>query len=396
MTTPAINIDAQQYVDGSEVHYKYGAEIFSVPHPDQVHRRFVNVRPESHSNPKSISGWRAPSNWSHHGISTLSYPFTSLKVWFDYTDLSFAIYSDGAGWQGDVPQLQPFPDYLERSAVNRALLKLKQQTVNLATNFAERRQLENLTFDTMNRIVSSIHAFRTNSPSDWRQLLKIANLRKETKHVPQAWLECQYGWNPLLQDVHDAAQSLNKTEGNGDSYRASVKTTGRDVQTWIYIKHAYLPYDGVPYYEVKCSQTSRCLVHLDYVMENPLLANLAQLGLTNPADLVWEELPYSFVIDWFLPIGNYLQAFDADLGWSFKGGSISYDRKASGDAGYVTPGTNTGIEILNVEPFHWEEYIFGRVAYADSPTPEYPSLKNPLKGYTHFSEAMSLLVGAFH
>lgn len=31
-------------------------------------------------------------------------------------------------------------------------------------------------------------------------------------------------------------------------------------------------------------------------------------GLTDPASIVWERIPYSFVVDWFLPIGNFLQS----------------------------------------------------------------------------------------
>lgn len=31
-------------------------------------------------------------------------------------------------------------------------------------------------------------------------------------------------------------------------------------------------------------------------------------GLYDPASVVWEKLPYSFVADWFLPISSYLQA----------------------------------------------------------------------------------------
>jgi hypothetical protein len=31
------------------------------------------------------------------------------------------------------------------------------------------------------------------------------------------------------------------------------------------------------------------------------------LGLTDPLSVVWEIIPYSFVVDWFLPVGTYLE-----------------------------------------------------------------------------------------
>jgi len=36
----------------------------------------------------------------------------------------------------------------------------------------------------------------------------------------------------------------------------------------------------------------------------------ALLGLTDPASLAWEKLPWSFVIDWIIPAGNYLEAIN--------------------------------------------------------------------------------------
>jgi hypothetical protein len=33
------------------------------------------------------------------------------------------------------------------------------------------------------------------------------------------------------------------------------------------------------------------------------------LGLVNPAEIAWEVVPYSFVVDWFLPIGSYISAW---------------------------------------------------------------------------------------
>jgi hypothetical protein len=47
-----------------------------------------------------------------------------------------------------------------------------------------------------------------------------------------------------------------------------------------------------------------CNVRID----NPALATAQAVGLTNPALVAWELVPYSFVIDWFLPIGNWLTA----------------------------------------------------------------------------------------
>jgi hypothetical protein len=36
-----------------------------------------------------------------------------------------------------------------------------------------------------------------------------------------------------------------------------------------------------------------------------------QLGMLDPASVVWEIVPYSFVVDWFVPFGTYLSNLNA-------------------------------------------------------------------------------------
>jgi hypothetical protein len=50
----------------------------------------------------------------------------------------------------------------------------------------------------------------------------------------------------------------------------------------------------------------------------------ARLGLLNPAEVIWELVPFSFVADWFLPIGDYLSALDAPMRFSHVGGTIGH------------------------------------------------------------------------
>jgi hypothetical protein len=35
---------------------------------------------------------------------------------------------------------------------------------------------------------------------------------------------------------------------------------------------------------------------------------LSRINLGNPAEWIWERIPFSFVVDWVLPVGNFVQA----------------------------------------------------------------------------------------
>lgn len=51
-----------------------------------------------------------------------------------------------------------------------------------------------------------------------------------------------------------------------------------------------------------------CRMGMDCVVRNPNLHLASQLGLTNPASVAYELVPYSFVLDWVLPLGPFLSS----------------------------------------------------------------------------------------
>lgn len=114
-----------------------------------------------------------------------------------------------------------------------------------------------------------------------------------SKTPASAWIELQYGWKPLLEDVHGAAQFLAKqlefplvkTYKVQKRKRLTTTTTGGTL-------------GAASYGETRGQLIARLSE-----------ASVAQLsGLLDPASVAWELLPWSFVVDWFIPIGSYLAA----------------------------------------------------------------------------------------
>jgi len=105
------------------------------------------------------------------------------------------------------------------------------------------------------------------------------------------WLAFSYAWSPLVQDAYGAARHLAYTLNRPLllKYRTSLSVAG-------YFNPGSVQGIGEVY-------TRKSIIanvsHIDEV---------GLIGLKDPASLAWELLPYSFVIDWFIPIGNYLEA----------------------------------------------------------------------------------------
>lgn len=112
----------------------------------------------------------------------------------------------------------------------------------------------------------------------------------DSRRASAFWLEYHFAIVPLLQTVFDSVEQLRS------GYDTRRKTASQNGAT-------YGLYAGV---------------------SSPGVENLSRLGLLNPASLAWDLLPFSFVIDWFLPIGTILRWIGAkrDVGkiyaWSAK------------------------------------------------------------------------------
>jgi hypothetical protein len=216
--------------------------------------------------------------------------------------------------------------------------------------------------------------------------------------VPQAWLELQYGWKPLLTDIFGACTALSQLESSQDAYRIGVNGKASEVVSDQWTKRGS---NGTNLfgYLVDRRISHACNVRLDCQMVHPTLATLAQLGITNPALLVWEKIPYSFVIDWAVPVGDYLSLLDATFGWKFLSGSIgkiSRLREYSARPTQLTKVTNPNFTYYGVSggPFFNESFASTRAVYSSFPSPRIPSFKNPLS-LDHVANALSLLVAAF-
>lgn len=63
-------------------------------------------------------------------------------------------------------------------------------------------------------------------------------------------------------------------------------------------------------------------------VSNPNLALMNRMGIVNPQYWLWDSTPWSFMIDWFLPVGSFLSNLTATVGLTLDGASITRTRSA--------------------------------------------------------------------
>jgi len=339
--------------------------------------------------------WRPPTPYTRY-VREGYCDTTELALRLESSN-SLAIRSGAHSYSGFYTSVPPpFPQYLVDRAVSKCLDKLKNDHVNLGQAFAERKQTDELIGGNARRIAENIEsgwAGRLKAlEKDLRRARGPRQIRIILNLISAARLEIAYGWIPLMQDSFGAVQHLSEREKEANRAIITVKARAKETSfESSSVGWGYRSYSGLVdrHREIE----HQVLVRLDYYKDNGLLHELAQLGITNPASLAWELTPFSFVVDWFFPIGDYLNRLDATLGLSFKGGSAS---KKTTVKVKPTNGrcTNTGLSTSIVIPSgKGRMMLFNRNVYGSSPMVPPPSFK-PGGNLSHVYNGAALIAQA--
>lgn len=282
-----------------------------------------------------------PFNTFQYSETTMNFPYGTQSQQWDFPKYTNMIHNVGVlAWGIDFHDEDPISDSLKSScqaqALQKSLTDLKAMKVNLGVAFAERKKTANLLLSTASRVAQALGSLRKGNVNGVANALGLTqkqvsgSLRKSgspnysagsksssrtnvASALSREWLALQYGWKPLVSDVYNSAERLAQIS---DVRRMRI-TSSRTVQGF---KSDIRIWNQIPARRVAQSRYTTRYIYV-FSHSSEILKDLSGLGVTNPAAIAWELLPWSFVIDWFIPIGNYIDVWDATLGLTFEKGS---------------------------------------------------------------------------
>jgi hypothetical protein len=252
---------------------------------------------------------------------------------------------------------------LERMSMEM-FTKVEDSKINLGNNLVELSKTVEL-FHNIGRILKDVTGLR------WYDLWKrgFRDPREWSKTVSSSWLQYAYGIRPLLSDLYSLVTSLDDNSfdigqkkvtcsksctSNGRGYllvankkMTSISTSSSgpgyrmvfddgSVDGLSVASFNALIADG--YTAIPLKLVTRATYRSTYRLRVSREHTLAQLGLTNPLEWIWEAIPFSFVVDWWLQIGSYLGSIDSLYGVMFKNrcdsSSIEYRLTAPNGSGF--------------------------------------------------------------
>lgn len=278
-------------------------------------------------------GFKMPTAWSSFATRANYKPYLYLA-----TTGPYAYYFSGEGYDAnhgvgnfpgvtlsDTIVIVSVPTMMQSQARLEAMLKLRDQEIDVGTALGESKATLSHLSSSVTRL---IRAYRAARRGRWSHAFQILGLRgkrwKDTDHLADAWLEYSYGWMPLISDIYGAQEQLKKGFREADQLFSVSRQISDGLNPRDFISPASVAQS--PYLKIGGKAGVYCRVKYYAKINNATLYALNQLGLTNPLAVAWELVPFSFVVDWLLPIGDFLNGLTATVGVDFVTGIQSNGR----------------------------------------------------------------------
>lgn len=258
---------------------------------------FIWQQPKDYTFERCLTGLQS-YKWVGHGCTAEGDPLIDDPYIYDIRTPMV---------ETSLPYLELMAHYLDFNQ------KVANQKVDILTSLAESKSSFSML---SNAFTSLCTLYRAVRKADIKQIKRFKfkqsltrNWRKKT--AQNRWLELQYGWSPLFSDLKKAMVELSAAPEA--PILKFVKSSVFESQDGVR--------GGVTVVRRKQVLKTSCY----YALTNRDRRTAAQWNLmSNPLLTAWEMVPYSFVVDWFIPIGDFIAQYSATDGLSFISGVTSY------------------------------------------------------------------------
>lgn len=269
-----------------------------------------------------------PARYHRRTLSVIS----AASYGLSYTNCDVTTARNGEQPHPEAYSNRPLYSNTIAEAVNQAredFLSGIRSDALLAVNWVERQQSIDMLTKRVGQLYRFSHALRRGDLS--RAALELGLLETQhsykrkrrwrtSKQLSNQFLEFHFGWEPLVKDIYTCVNLLQSPV-----YWPSYEGKGSGSTTWSQLQNL-----GGTVYDYRVNIRCRAVVGATVRVSNPNLWLANQLGLINPAAVAWELVPWSFVVDWFINVGDFLNQYTDTLGLEFINPYTTYVCKATG------------------------------------------------------------------
>lgn len=264
---------------------------------------------------------------------------------------------------------------LVNATKQKAASKVGDHTVNLGVAAGEAHKTFEMFSGAVKSLASAYGNVRKGRFAQAAKDLGIAMPKRvgKKRNFSDNWLEYRYGWRLLVMDLDGAVRHLAQTmidhppiARTKASNKEMSSSTSSGYVSGSNAQHINLWFD----YTMLEENFWEVSVVYKYSVPNSALSQLNQLGLTNLQLVAWELVPFSFVIDKVINIGEVLTNMTAFYGKQFLDGcyTMSHTVRRTCYSQKASTGTVHNEFIMKIDGTSWcmlEERSFKRVVLTD-------------------------------
>lgn len=292
--------------------------------------------------------------------------------------------------------------------VNRLLSKIQGQSLSVGIMYRERKQTGELLTAFADKTAKTLKYWK--SPAKVMQVWGFRGkrnlsprftrrLRKKLAQCPDfgsVFLQYRFAWTPLWKDIEASLDASAAAESKLNQFRQAVGTPFQFEDDYD-LSNLFSDSGNVWHGAIEGYVGGR----VNYAISDVTLLTLG--SLTNLAATAWDAVKWSFVIDRFINISQYLDLYDATIGTELLNGSMTvfYKLNVVCPKQYYTyypdrltwNKVRTGRKYTNVRTFPPREEVYmRRTILSEFPSPrlEYPVFK-----WKHLADYFALLKQMF-
>lgn len=211
-------------------------------------------------------------------------------------------------------------------AINRAYADVNEGTAQLLVDIAELSKTYTMLKNPFREALNLVRKTRkVLSGKTLRAMIARGKKVYGGTRLPDAasgvYLEWRYGWNPLLRSIDDTchaiAENMNQTKRRftGRGYASGEDHQSKSaVSYWNPLSCS----NGGMKNEAITDKSQRVTWRAGVLAEG-YLSSASNLGVSfaDVPSTAWELVPYSFVVDWFVGVGDWISAHRPTPGFSY-------------------------------------------------------------------------------
>lgn len=217
----------------------------------------------------------------------------------------WATFYDGTDWGETIGEIRQASEMISKRAnqIGNAALRLREG------NFRGMLAVLGITPKRRHRGWVKLEVFHDpRRPPGQRMRYRVPSSRGSVKgaseSLAQLWLEYWMGWAPMVGAIYRGIQILGQ-----DIPRVSLARKSHTTRILNFQSNASVD-NNVFFREF----IVRVGILGEARVSNPNLWMLQRLGLINPVLVAWRLMRLSFLIDWFIPVGKFLDSFSQEFG----------------------------------------------------------------------------------